>query len=115
MEYPELLYFKNATEWRQWLHDNHLIYKKVELVFYRVDSKFESIKNYFISQFRGIRKMGLGSSTLKETVDKEGWQSHKVDIAKSVGYALIDGIKLGGALGLALATLQALEMSDRRD
>ncbi len=44
MEYPELLYFKNASEWRQWLHDNHLIYKKVELVFYRVDSNFESMR-----------------------------------------------------------------------
>lgn len=44
MEYPELLYFKNASEWRDWLHQNHLIYKKVELVFYKVGSHFESMR-----------------------------------------------------------------------
>ena len=44
MEFPELLYFKNANEWRNWLHENHPIYKKVELIFYRVDSQYESMR-----------------------------------------------------------------------
>lgn len=39
-----LLYFKNAQEWREWLHDNHLNYTGVELNFYRVDSEFESMR-----------------------------------------------------------------------
>ena len=42
--HEKLLYFKNADEWRNWLHINHLKYKKVELVFYRVSSSFESMR-----------------------------------------------------------------------
>jgi uncharacterized protein YdeI (YjbR/CyaY-like superfamily) len=44
LEHVELLYFKNAKEWREWLHKNHHIYTKVELVFYRVDSPFDSMR-----------------------------------------------------------------------
>lgn len=40
----ELHYFKNATEWRAWLHENHHFSKGVELVFYRVASDFESMR-----------------------------------------------------------------------
>ena len=40
----ELYYFKNPTEWRAWLHENHLSSKGVELVFYRVGSGFESMR-----------------------------------------------------------------------
>jgi uncharacterized protein YdeI (YjbR/CyaY-like superfamily) len=40
----ELHYFKNTTEWRDWLHKNHSISKGIELVFYRVDSQFESMR-----------------------------------------------------------------------
>lgn len=39
-----LLYFKNAQEWREWLHDNHLSCNGVELIFYRVDSENESMR-----------------------------------------------------------------------
>lgn len=39
-----LLYFKNAQEWRKWLHENHLSCNGVELIFYRVDSKNESMR-----------------------------------------------------------------------
>jgi uncharacterized protein YdeI (YjbR/CyaY-like superfamily) len=39
-----LLYFKNAQEWREWLHENHTTCLGVELVFYRVDSPFESMR-----------------------------------------------------------------------
>jgi len=39
-----LLYFKNAQEWRDWLHDNHSDSSGVELIFYRVNSEFESMR-----------------------------------------------------------------------
>lgn len=39
-----LLYFKNHTEWRNWLHENHETHTVVELVFYRVDSEMESMR-----------------------------------------------------------------------
>jgi uncharacterized protein YdeI (YjbR/CyaY-like superfamily) len=40
----ELLYFKNTTAWRAWLHENHNTCKAVELIFYRVDSVHESMR-----------------------------------------------------------------------
>lgn len=39
-----LLYFKNANEWREWLHENHGTSKGVELIFYKVGSTFESMR-----------------------------------------------------------------------
>lgn len=39
-----LLYFKNAQEWREWLHENHSSCSGAELIFYRVDSEFESMR-----------------------------------------------------------------------
>lgn len=39
-----LLYFKNALEWREWLHENHLVSSGVELVFYKVNSQMESMR-----------------------------------------------------------------------
>lgn len=39
-----LLYFKNDTEWRNWLHENHKKHTVVELVFYKVNSEFESMR-----------------------------------------------------------------------
>lgn len=44
MEEKELLYFKNAQEWREWLHDNHHSSKGVHLVFYKVNSDQESMR-----------------------------------------------------------------------
>ncbi|MES2239968.1 MAG: YdeI/OmpD-associated family protein [Bacteroidota bacterium] len=44
MESKELLYFKNANEWRNWLHENHANSKGVDLIFYKVDSPFESMR-----------------------------------------------------------------------
>jgi uncharacterized protein YdeI (YjbR/CyaY-like superfamily) len=44
LEEKELLYFKNAQEWREWLHDNHNSSKGVHLVFYRVSSEKESMR-----------------------------------------------------------------------
>ena len=44
MEEKELLYFKNAQQWRNWLHDNHHSSKGVHLVFYKVSSEAESMR-----------------------------------------------------------------------
>lgn len=44
MEEKELLYFKNAQEWREWLHDNHHSSKGVHLIFYKVSSDTESMR-----------------------------------------------------------------------
>lgn len=44
MEEKEHLYFKNAQEWRAWLHDNHSASLGVYLIFYRVSSPFESMR-----------------------------------------------------------------------
>jgi uncharacterized protein YdeI (YjbR/CyaY-like superfamily) len=37
-------YFKNTKEWREWLHENHAISKGIYLIFYRVNSEFESMR-----------------------------------------------------------------------
>lgn len=44
MKEKELHYFKNDKEWRDWLHENHNLSTGIELVFYRVDSQFESMR-----------------------------------------------------------------------
>lgn len=44
MEEKDLLYFKNAKEWREWLHDNHHSSKVAHLIFYKVDSGKESMR-----------------------------------------------------------------------
>jgi len=44
MEEKQHLYFKNALEWREWLHENHSTSKGVYLIFYRVNSQNESMR-----------------------------------------------------------------------
>jgi uncharacterized protein YdeI (YjbR/CyaY-like superfamily) len=44
LEEQELLYFKNAQEWRNWLHENHQTATKVYLVFYKIGSGYESMR-----------------------------------------------------------------------
>jgi uncharacterized protein YdeI (YjbR/CyaY-like superfamily) len=44
MAEKEIHYFKNAEEWRKWLHENHNLSDGVQLIFYRVDSEFESMR-----------------------------------------------------------------------
>lgn len=43
MEDKEHHYFKNAAEWRAWLHENHHSSKGVYLIFYKVGSAVESM------------------------------------------------------------------------
>lgn len=38
------LYFKNDTEWRAWLHENHHAHKAVYLIFYKVAHEAESMR-----------------------------------------------------------------------
>ena len=44
MEEKEHLYFKNAQQWREWLHDNHHSSTGVYLIFYKVSSEAESMR-----------------------------------------------------------------------
>ncbi|MGX7666240.1 YdeI/OmpD-associated family protein [Flavobacterium pedocola] len=44
MKEKELHYFKNAEEWRAWLHENHNVSKGVDLIFYKVGSTMESMR-----------------------------------------------------------------------
>lgn len=44
MSHKPLLYFKKQEEWRAWLHQNHTLYSRVELVFYKVTSQNESMR-----------------------------------------------------------------------
>ena len=44
MEEKEHLYFKNADEWRTWLHENHHSSKGIYLLFYKVSSDYESMR-----------------------------------------------------------------------
>lgn len=44
MEEKEHLYFKNAQEWREWLHNNHHSSTGVYLIFYKVTSEVESMR-----------------------------------------------------------------------
>ena len=44
MTEKEIHYFKNSQEWRNWLHYNHHSSKGIELIFYRVNSEFESMR-----------------------------------------------------------------------
>ena len=39
-----LLYFKNSKEWRDWLHENHILNSGVDLIFYKVDCEEESMR-----------------------------------------------------------------------
>ncbi len=44
MKEKEHLYFKNASDWREWLHNNHDSSTGVYLIFYKVNSPFESMR-----------------------------------------------------------------------
>ena len=40
----EELYFKTDTEWRKWLHENHLDSKGIYLIFYKVENPEVSMR-----------------------------------------------------------------------
>nr|WP_299343641.1 YdeI/OmpD-associated family protein [Allomuricauda sp.] len=40
----EHFYFKNDSEWREWLHDNHSASDGIYLIFYKVDHHMESMR-----------------------------------------------------------------------
>ncbi|WP_366184152.1 YdeI/OmpD-associated family protein [Flavobacterium ovatum] len=44
MKEPLELYFKNTTEWREWLHNHHAISVGVNLILYKVSSEHESMR-----------------------------------------------------------------------
>jgi hypothetical protein len=73
-------------------------------------SKYEKAKEYIASNCRSVTKFFFEHSDLREKVDRDGVKAHLGDMAKSLGYALIDGLKLGTLFGTALATLQVGEV-----
>jgi uncharacterized protein YdeI (YjbR/CyaY-like superfamily) len=44
LDSKELHYFKNAKEWRKWLHENHNLSKGICLIFYKIGSTEESMR-----------------------------------------------------------------------
>ncbi|MES2574861.1 MAG: YdeI/OmpD-associated family protein [Bacteroidota bacterium] len=44
MDKKEHHYFKNTKEWREWLHENYASSTGIYLIFYRVNSEFESMR-----------------------------------------------------------------------
>ncbi|MBC5838675.1 YdeI/OmpD-associated family protein [Flavobacterium muglaense] len=44
LEEKELLYLKNALEWRNWLHENHANSKGIYLLLYKINSSYESMR-----------------------------------------------------------------------
>jgi len=44
LDQKEHHYFKNAKEWREWLHENHDKSKAICLIFYKVGSELESMR-----------------------------------------------------------------------
>jgi uncharacterized protein YdeI (YjbR/CyaY-like superfamily) len=44
LQEKEQHYFKNTSEWREWLHNNHDSSAGVYLIFYKVNSPFESMR-----------------------------------------------------------------------
>jgi uncharacterized protein YdeI (YjbR/CyaY-like superfamily) len=44
LEEKEHHYFKNAQDWREWLHENHATSAGICLIFYKVNSEFESMR-----------------------------------------------------------------------
>ncbi|NDP27858.1 MAG: hypothetical protein GZ087_10605 [Flavobacterium sp.] len=44
MDKKEHHYFKNAQEWREWLHENHATSTGICLIFYKVGSAMESMR-----------------------------------------------------------------------
>lgn len=44
MDQKEQHYFKNPADWRKWLHENHAKSTGICLIFYKVNSKIESMR-----------------------------------------------------------------------
>jgi uncharacterized protein YdeI (YjbR/CyaY-like superfamily) len=82
LEEKEHLYFKNAQEWREWLHDNHNSSTGVYLIFYRVDSAFESMR--WEEAVQVAICYGWIDSTVKKLDDERRRQMFTPRKAKSV-------------------------------
>jgi uncharacterized protein YdeI (YjbR/CyaY-like superfamily) len=85
----EQLYFKNDTEWREWLHTNHNVSKGVHLIFYRVDSEFESMR--WEQAVQVAIRYGWIDSTVKKLDDERRFQLFTPRKPKSVWSKLNKG------------------------
>jgi uncharacterized protein YdeI (YjbR/CyaY-like superfamily) len=82
LEEKDHLYFKNAQEWRKWLHDNHNSSTGVYLIFYLVDSTFESMR--WEEAVQVAICYGWIDSTVKKLDDERRRQMFTPRKAKSV-------------------------------
>ena len=78
----ELLYFKNAAEWREWLHENHADSKGVDLIFYRVSTNIESMR--WEDAVQVALCYGWIDSTVRRIDDEQRKQTFTPRKAKSV-------------------------------
>ena len=82
-EIPEL-YFKTDTEWRLWLHENHLIFDGIYLIFYKVENAEASMR------WEEAVKVALCFGWIDSTVKSLGkWKAktilHVLEIRKVFG------------------------------
>lgn len=82
MSEKPLLYFKNDHEWRAWLHENHTSFRSVELVFYKVESEFESMR--WEEAVKVALCYGWIDSTVRKIDEKSRKQTFSPRKAKSV-------------------------------
>jgi uncharacterized protein YdeI (YjbR/CyaY-like superfamily) len=85
----EKLYFKNDKEWRQWLQANHHVSKGVHLIFYRIDSEYESMR--WEEAVQVAICYGWIDSTVKKLDDERRFQLFTPRKAKSVWSKLNKG------------------------
>jgi uncharacterized protein YdeI (YjbR/CyaY-like superfamily) len=85
----EKLYLKNDKEWRQWLHANHHVSKGVHLIFYRIDSEYESMR--WEEAVQVAICYGWIDSTVKKLDDERRFQLFTPRKAKSVWSKLNKG------------------------
>jgi uncharacterized protein YdeI (YjbR/CyaY-like superfamily) len=85
----EKLCLKNDKEWRQWLHTNHHVSKGVHLIFYRIDSEYESMR--WEEAVQVAICYGWIDSTVKKLDDERRFQLFTPRKAKSVWSKLNKG------------------------
>ena len=84
-----LLYFKNAEEWRNWLHENHHLDDGVELVFYKVACEEPSMR--WEEAVKVALCYGWIDSTVRKLDDKRRKQYFCPRKSKSVWSAINKG------------------------
>ena len=90
-EEPKAYYFKNDSEWREWLHENHASSAGIYLIFYTVAHEMESMRWEEAVQVAicygwidsTVKSLGDGMVLL--SWDALLWMSYSVDSFESEG------------------------------